>query len=99
MVVLHDAGLNQLQMSKQFKVSRCCVQNVIKKHKQLDRFDDLKHTGHPTKHSGGEIRHLKRLVKGGSRLSASKIATDLNASLPESGYNKSNTKIFERCCL
>ena len=51
--------------------------------KQLDRFGDLKHTGRPKKLSAREIRHLKRLVKGDSRLSASKIATNLSASVPE----------------
>ena len=35
LVALHDDGLNQVQVSKQLKVSRCCVQNVIKKDKQL----------------------------------------------------------------
>ena len=33
--------------------------------------------------SGLEIRHLKGLVKGDSQLSASKIATNLNARLPK----------------
>ena len=64
MVVLHDAALNQVQISKQLNVSRCCVQNAINKDKQLGRFDNLKHTRHPKKLSGREIRHLKRLVKG-----------------------------------
>ena len=81
--VLHDAGLNQVQISKQLKVSRCCVQNAIKKYKKLRRFDDLRHTGRPKKLSGREIRHLKRLVKGDSRISWSKIASDLNTSLPK----------------
>ena len=35
MVALHDPGLNQAQISKQLNVSRCCVQSVIKKDKQL----------------------------------------------------------------
>ena len=83
MVALHYAGLNQVQISKQLKVSRCCVQNAIKKYKQLGQFDDLKHIGHPKKLSGREIRHLKRLVKGDSRLSESKIPTNLNARLSE----------------
>ena len=43
-VALHDAALNQIQISKQLKVSRCCVENSITKYKQLGRFDDLKHT-------------------------------------------------------
>ena len=82
-VALHDAALNQLRIPKQLKTSRCCSQNVIKKYKQLDRFDDLKHTGHSKKLSGRDICYLKRLVQGSSRLSASKIATNLNDSLPE----------------
>ena len=82
-VALHNVALNQVQISKQLNVSRSCVENVIKKDKQVGRFDDLKHTGRPKKLSAREIRHLKRLAKGNSRLSASKIATNLNASLPE----------------
>ena len=80
---LHDADLNQVQISKQLKVSRCCVQSAIKKYKKLRRFDDLQHTGCSKKLSGREIRHLKRLVKGDSCTSASKIASDLNTSLPK----------------
>ena len=82
-MALRDAGLNQVQISKQLNVSRCFIQNAIKKYKQLGRFDDLKHTGRPKKFSGREIRRLKTLVKGYSRLSASKIWTNLNVSLPE----------------
>ena len=80
--ILHDAGLNQLQISKQPKVSRYWVQNAIKKYKQLNRFDNLKRSGHRKKLSGREIHHL-RLVKGVLWLSASKRAADLNVSLPE----------------
>ena len=69
-------------LSKQLMVSQDCVQSAIKKYKQLDRFNDLKHTGRPKKLSDREICHLKRLVKAGSLFSVSKIATNLNASLP-----------------
>ena len=82
-MVLHDAALNQVQISKQLKLSRCCVQNGIKKDKQLGRFDDLKHTRRPKKLSDREIRHLKGLINGDSRITERKIVTDLNASLPE----------------
>ena len=34
-VTLHNAALNQVQISKQLKISRCCVQNAIKKYTQL----------------------------------------------------------------
>ena len=47
MVVLHGANLNQVQIPRQLKISRCRVQDVIKKYKQLGRFDDLKHIGRP----------------------------------------------------
>ena len=80
MIVLHDAALKQVQISKQLNVSRYCVHNAINKDKQLGRFNDLKHTGRTKKLSAREIRHLKRLVNGDSRLSANKIATDLNAN-------------------
>ena len=43
----------------------------------------MKHSVHLKNLSGSEIRHLKRLIEGDSRLSRSKIAKDLNASLPE----------------
>ena len=82
-VSLHDASLSQLQISNQLEVSWCCVQNAISKYKQLDQFDDLKHTERPKKLSDREIRHSKRLIKGDFRSSTSKIATDLNAILPE----------------
>ena len=83
-MALHDVVLNQVQISKQLKVSRCCVESPIKKYKQLGRFGGLKHTGHPKKLSDPEIRHLQRLIKGDSRLSSRKIAADLNANSLES---------------
>ena len=83
MVPLHDASLDQAQISEQLKVSRCYAQHSIKEYKQLDPLDDVKHAGRPEKLSGRDIRHLKGLVKGDSSLGASKIVTDLNASLPE----------------
>ena len=58
-VVLHNAVLNQVQISKQLKVSRCYAQNAIKKYKQLRLFDVLKYTERPKKRSDCEIRHLK----------------------------------------
>ncbi|CAF1019607.1 unnamed protein product, partial [Didymodactylos carnosus] len=82
-VALHGAGLNQVQISKQLKISRSCVQNTIKKYEELFRYNDLKHTGRPKKLSDREVRHLKKLVKGDSRLSAAKIASDLTNSLPK----------------
>ena len=64
-VALHGASLNRVQISKQLKVSRCCVQSAIKKYKQLGRLNDLKHNGHPKKLSGREIRHLQKVGQRG----------------------------------
>ena len=57
-VALHDVSLNQVQISKQLDVSRYCVENPIKKYKQLGRLNDLKPAGRPMKLSDLEIRHL-----------------------------------------
>ena len=43
----------------------------------------MKRSGRSKKVFGRNLRHLKRLVKGDARLSATKIASDLNASLPK----------------
>ena len=67
-VALHDATLNQLQISERLKVSWCCIQTAINKYKQFGRFDDLKHTERPKKLFCCEIRRLKRLVKVDSHL-------------------------------
>jgi transposase len=82
-VALSDAGLSQVQISKQLKVSRHCVQNAIKKYKETGKYDDLKRTGRPKKIPDRAVRHLKRLVKEDARISAVKITSDLNTSLPK----------------
>jgi transposase len=81
-VALHGAGFHQVDISKELRISRCCVQNVIKKYKKFGLYDDLKRSGRPKKVTDRDLRHLKRLVKGDARLSAAKTASDLNASLP-----------------
>ena len=82
-VVLHDVALNWIQISKQLKFSWCCVQNAIKKYKQLGWFDALKHTGRPKKLLRSWDSTFKKIGQRNSRLSASKIAMNLNTSLSE----------------
>lgn len=82
-MALNSARHNQIEISKQLKISRCSVQNAIKKYKDLGRYDDLKRSGRPKKMNGQNIRHLKRLVNGDSYLCARKITSDLNNSLPK----------------
>ena len=80
-VALHQSGLNLTKISKQLKISRCCMRNAIVKFQQYTNFDDLKRSGRPRRLSDRNIRELKRLVQSDNRLSAAKITSDLNTSL------------------
>jgi transposase len=82
-VALHEAGLSQLEISKQLGISRCRVQNAIRKFKETGPYDENKRSRRIRKINGRDIRHLKRSVKLENRLSASKITADLNNSLPK----------------
>ena len=57
MVALHDVGFNQLQISKQLNIFRCCVQNAINKYKYLDTYEDSER---PEKVDAQDLQHLKR---------------------------------------
>ena len=81
MALHQEGGLNQVEISKQLKVARCCIQNAIKTFKTLGRYDDLKRSGRPKKILGRGIRHLKGLVKGEASLCVGKITSNLNSSL------------------
>lgn len=48
-VALHDSGLNQVQIAQQLKVSRCFVQNAIKKFGHRHHHNDAKRLGRPKK--------------------------------------------------
>ena len=41
-VALHDAGFNQVQLSKQLNISCCCVQNAINKYKYVGICENAK---------------------------------------------------------
>ena len=82
-VQVHNAGFNQVQISKQLNISRCCVQNATHKYKRLGTYDDSKRSRRPKELDVQGFRHLKRLVKGDARLSATKIASCVSASLPK----------------
>ena len=77
MVALHDAGFNQVQISKQLNISRCCLQSVINKYIRLGTYDNSERSRRPKNLMHG----IFGLVKGDECLSATKIASDLNASL------------------
>jgi transposase len=48
-VALHNAGFNQVDISKHLEISRCCVQNAIKKFKNHGHYNDNKRRGRPKK--------------------------------------------------
>ena len=82
-VALHDARFSQIQISMRLNISRCCIQNMINKYKHRGIHEGSKRTGHPKKLDERSFRHLKRLAKDDARPNATKLASDLNASLPK----------------
>ena len=80
-VALHQSGLNMSKISKQLKVSRCCVRNAIMKFKIKGDFVDSQRSGRRKKISERGERELKRLVRGDNRLSVAQITRDLNVGL------------------
>ena len=82
-VALYQSGLNMNKISKQLKVSRCCVRNAVIKFKNQGTFVDSKRSGRPKKISTRGERELKRLTRGENRLSVAQITRDLNVGLTE----------------
>ena len=85
-VALYNNSKTKMSMNEvamQLNVSKTCVFNAIKKHKETGEFTDKERTGRPKRLGERDQRHLKRLVKGENRLSMSKITRDLNESLPK----------------
>ena len=62
MVALYGAKFNQVQISKQLNICRCCVQNAINKCKHRGNYEDSKRFGRPKILNGWDFQHLKRLV-------------------------------------
>ena len=82
-VASFDSGLNQVRISRQLNISGHCVQNAVKKYKDIRQYNDFPCTGRPKRIPNRGVRHLKRLVKDDGRLSTAKITSDSNASLPK----------------
>ena len=58
---------------------------MVNKYKHLSTYNHLKRYERPKKLHERDFRHLKRLVSGDARMSETKIASNLNASLPKPG--------------
>ena len=80
-VALYQSGLNLSKISKELKVSRCCVRSVVTKFEDYANFDDMKQSSRSKSLSDRNVRELKRLVQGNNRLSRAKITTNLTMSL------------------
>ena len=80
-MALYQSDLNLSKISKQLQIRRCCVRNAVIKFEENAEFDNMKWSGRSTSLSDRNVRELKKLVQGDSRLSAAKITTDLNMSL------------------
>ena len=60
------------------------MHDAIQNYQEAGQYRYLQRTERPKKIPKRGVRYLKRLVKGDECLSAAKIRTDLNASLPKS---------------
>ena len=65
------------EVAKQLNISKTCVFNAVKKHKETGEFVDKKRLERPRKLGERDQRHLKRLIQSEHRLSVSKITKDL----------------------
>ena len=95
MVALNDAGFNQVQVSKQLKIARCCVENAIKELNDQGVRDDMKRSERPRKVYVCDFPHLKRLVKGNMHLTVAKIKADFEYQFNETCCNAIISQIFE----
>lgn len=57
---LYGTGLSQIHVSKRLKVSRCGLENGIKKFKELGRYHDLKRSEYLKRISGRDVDNLGR---------------------------------------
>ena len=56
-VILHQQGLSQTKISKKTGVSRCAVQALLKKHKEMGNVEDRRRSGRPRKCSALNVLH------------------------------------------
>ena len=76
-------GLTKFKFQSKSIFLRCCAQNAINKYKHLDTYKDSKCSERVKMFDERSFRHLKRLAKDDARLNATKIASNLNVSLPK----------------
>ncbi|XP_072925557.1 uncharacterized protein [Hemitrygon akajei] len=78
-VILHQQGLSQAEISRQTGVSRCAVKALLKKHKETGKIEDQKRSGRPRKLSAAEERYIILT----SLLNRKKSSTAISSELTE----------------
>lgn len=79
-VELIESGLSQRQVAKELKISRCGVQEVLKKYKKEGKVEDMQRTGRPKAFNERQERLLVRNVKIDPFLTASALRNKFNWS-------------------
>ncbi|MGH0172377.1 UNVERIFIED_CONTAM: hypothetical protein FKN15_063225 [Acipenser sinensis] len=76
-VILHQQGLSQAEISRQTGVSRCAVQALLKKHKETGNVEDRRRSGRPRKLTAADERHIMLTSLHNRKMSSSAISSEL----------------------
>ncbi|MGH0117122.1 UNVERIFIED_CONTAM: hypothetical protein FKN15_030967 [Acipenser sinensis] len=76
-VILHQQGLSQAEISRQTGVSRCAVQALLKKHKETGNVEDRRRSGRPRKLTAADERHIMLTSLRNRKMSSSAISSEL----------------------
>ena len=77
-------GWSQRTIGKHLNISRCAVQNIIKKVKEHGTIENLPKIGHPRMNSERTVRSLIRDAGINPKKTAAKLLKDWKSSLPTS---------------
>ncbi|MGH0116029.1 UNVERIFIED_CONTAM: hypothetical protein FKN15_060493 [Acipenser sinensis] len=94
-VLLHQQGLSQAEISRQTGVSRCAVQALLKKHKETGNVEDRRRSGRPRKLTAADERHIMLTSLRNRKMSSSAISSELaenSGTLPPAPLNPSDMK-------
>ncbi|MGH0115834.1 UNVERIFIED_CONTAM: hypothetical protein FKN15_054190 [Acipenser sinensis] len=76
-VLLHQQGLSQAEISRQTGVSRCAVQALLKKHKETGNVEHRRRSGRPRKLTAADERHIMLTSLRNRKMSSSAISSEL----------------------
>ncbi|MGH0149378.1 UNVERIFIED_CONTAM: hypothetical protein FKN15_016568 [Acipenser sinensis] len=76
-VILHQQGLSQAEISRQTGVSRCAVQALLKKHKETGNVEDRRRSGWLRKLTAADEIHIMLTSLRIRKMSSSAISSEL----------------------